>query len=239
MFGVLGACTCLYTQFRLNCLPNGPPDRRVRPFIQVPQAPLVQASDSSSLAVKATNEYGEFDRVALALYGLEMIVEPYRETTLSVEGGASSTSTLFHWRIVESDDSGIPLVNADPVFDVVGGREVVVMLTIPGGVYLLTVEELPRDGTTVAQGTVKINCKYVRREIRDLSEVDRVGFLDALKVYYTVPTDVGKALYGEMFMNYKYITAVHNSQVSESPVVTDVQRLDAAVALEPCSSSVL
>lgn len=32
----------------------------------------------------AANEYGEYDRRASLLYGLDMVVEPFKETTLTV-----------------------------------------------------------------------------------------------------------------------------------------------------------
>ncbi|CAN0049004.1 unnamed protein product, partial [Ectocarpus sp. 13 AM-2016] len=52
-----------------------------------------------------------------------------------------------------------------------------------------------------------------RREIRDLTDRDREAFLDAMQIWYTVPTDVGKARYGPSFSNYQVITAYHNADV--------------------------
>lgn len=50
---------------------SGPPD-------PVPTAKV------GSLELMATNEYGEYDRRAASLYGLDMVVEPFKETTITV-----------------------------------------------------------------------------------------------------------------------------------------------------------
>ncbi|CAN0293647.1 unnamed protein product, partial [Ectocarpus sp. 8 AP-2014] len=42
----------------------------------------VRGGSSSGLTLVATNEYGEYDRGALALYGFDMLVEPYKKTTI-------------------------------------------------------------------------------------------------------------------------------------------------------------
>lgn len=177
---------------------------------------LVQGADNlPRLAVTATNEYGEYDRASLALYGLDMLVEPYRETTLATRRTDASTATLFRWRVVEVDASGLPLEASDPALDVRGGPDVTVTLTMPGTVYLLTVEEQNSDGAVLAEGRATVSCRYVRREIRDLTDADRTDFLDAMETYYTVSDEEGQALYGEDFFNYNRLSVYHNVPVSE------------------------
>lgn len=165
-----------------------------------------------TLNLKATNEYGEYDPAALALYGLQMIVEPYRETTLTSTG--SGSTGIFHWRIVEADASGHPLSDTPPVLDAQGSHEVVVTLTAPGAVFLLTVQEHRPDGSLIAEGKVKISCKRVRREIRDLKSAEREEYMDALETVYRVSTKEGQAKYGEGYIGVEHITAYHNSKVS-------------------------
>lgn len=167
-----------------------------------------------SLTVTATNEYGEYDSASLALYGLEMVVEPYRETTLLAKGTTASTGTLFHWRIDQADDPDLPLEGVKTALDMEKGPEVTMTLTVPGGVYKLTVEERFPDGTIIAEGKVTVSCKYVRREIRDLTDADRNDFLDAMETYYTLSTAEGKATYGQQFFNYERLAAYHNAPVS-------------------------
>lgn len=164
-----------------------------------------------ALKLKATNEYGEFDRSALAMYRLEMLIEPYRETTVTASG--SGSSGIFHWRMVEADASGEPLANALPVVEARGNHEIGVTLTNPGGVYVLSVDERRPDGSLIAQGKVKVSCKHVRREMRDLKDSEREEYLQAMEQVYRVSTKEGRTKYGEDFVGYEHITAYHNSNV--------------------------
>lgn len=88
---------------------------------------MVQVDDKADppLMVRATNEYGEFDRVALTLYDLEMVLEPYRETTLTVTSSASDfgfdDATEFQWRMQEANDDGEPLKDRRAILDTIGG----------------------------------------------------------------------------------------------------------------------
>ena len=203
----------------------------------------------ASLTVTATNEYGTYSEAALALYGLEMIVEPHRPTTLtatsSLVSGAgmgdgdgdgdaprSAAPSFFVWRLVEidmddDDDDSAPVEARGEgvvVFEGQAGPQIPVELTKPGGVFRLTVEErLDPDGTggngaasvvVAARATLTISCKYVRRELRELTDADRKDVLDAMQVYYTVSTVEGKAKYGDGFVNYELLTAYHNANVS-------------------------
>lgn len=189
--------------------------------------------------VTATNEYGRYSDAALALYGLEMVVEPYRETTLTAtpssppplgaggpdsDGGGryspqDASTSSFAWRLVE-------VVDGEAVSTVFersdAGPQTSVVLTKPGGVFRLTVEQYSTareaaDSETaklVARTTVTASCRYVRRELRELTDADRLDVLDAMEAYYTVPTDEGRAKYGDGFFNYELLTALHNADVS-------------------------
>lgn len=221
------------------------------------------ASSVAALTVTASNEYGRYSDVALALYGLEMVAEPHRPTTLTATssfaavGGSSGSGSggfvrgvdtesgslsVFSWKIVELDEEGGP---AATIFEEgEGGTEVSVEFTKPGGVFLLTVEErlragaVSRDGTVmfnaggtvIGRATVTVSCKHVRRELRDLSEADREGFLDAMEAYYAVSNGEGRSKYGEGFFDYELLAAYHSADVS-ARVSSVVLAFVAAVAV--------
>lgn len=187
----------------------------------------VDGAAVASLTVTATNEYGRYSDAALALYGLEMIMEPYRQTTLTVTpslvgeagGGRDSPSAAtFTWRLEELVDGEV----ASEVFERTNaGPRTYVVLAKPGGVFRLTVEQWDTAADSgavklVARATVTASCKYVRRELRELTDADRLDVLDAMEVYYTVSTAEGQAKYGEGFFNYEQLTALHNADVSLS-----------------------
>lgn len=172
-----------------------------------------------SLVLGARNEYGEFDHRALALYGLDMVVEPYRETHLQVIRSPTPQSTFhpstkFHWLLVQADDNGDPLEGVEPVVDAKGGVIATVELTIPAAKYALVVQQLGTDGSVVAEGRITIACKYVRRELRSLTDRDRTDFFEAMQVFYTITVEEGEAKYGKAFSNYARLAAYHNSRAS-------------------------
>lgn len=94
-----------------------------KPFSRRPI--ITDAKSKSSLSILATNEYGEFDRVALTLYDMDMLVEPHRKTTLTVEGFSEQlghmSGVTFRWHMIEADENGDPLVGARPILDALGG----------------------------------------------------------------------------------------------------------------------
>ena len=51
--------------------------------------------------------------------------------------------------------------------------------------------------------------KYVRREIRDLTESDRKAFLDALYTMYTTDDETGQSRYGEKFHSAEWYSRAH------------------------------
>lgn len=165
------------------------------------------------MTIVAENEYGRIEQTSLLLYGLDMVVEPHRETTLRIEG-ARFPHTLFHWKLFELNDEGAPLNGVDPILDTIGGTRVTVVLKSPGRIFRLEIREQDSAGVVMSFVAVTMSCRYVRREIRDLTEADREEFLEALRVYYTVDTEEGRAEYGDNFFNYERITAFHSSPVS-------------------------
>lgn len=102
--------------------------------------------------------------------------------------------------------------DADLLLDVEGGLEVTVTLTTPGA-YSLVVEELLENGDVVAKRTVAVTCKYVRREIRSLTDADREEFLDTMQLFYGISNTEGKDNYGQDFFSYQGLTAYHNALV--------------------------
>ncbi|CAN0067281.1 unnamed protein product, partial [Ectocarpus fasciculatus] len=51
--------------------------------------------------------------------------------------------------------------------------------------------------------------KYVRREIRQLSDEDREAFFDAMETLYRLPTAEGRALYGDEYKGINFFVQMH------------------------------
>lgn len=170
--------------------------------------------EGGGLTLIATNEYGEYDRKALALYGLEMVVEPFRETRITASTLAGAfLGGRFNWLLVRADEAGLPLEGVEAHVDAKAGPFATVTLTDAGEKYALLVQQTRADESVVAEKRVTITCKYVRRELRDLTEADRTGYFSAMREFYTVPLEEGRAKYGSAFYNARHVAAYHNSRV--------------------------
>lgn len=171
------------------------------------------------LTLEASNEYGAADRYALALYGFDTVAEPFRETTIHVTDSTaaqvSDPGTKYRWLLLAADDDGKPYDGSEPVAQSIGGSRMKIELEEPGGSYFLLVQQVELGGKRiVAEGRVTVRCKYVRRELRQLTDKDRVDFFEALRIFYTISIKDGTRMYGEDFNNYVRMVAIHNSKVS-------------------------
>lgn len=54
-----------------------------------------------------------------------------------------------------------------------------------------------------------VQVKYVRREIRSLTDQDREMFFNAVAVLQRVPSSVGQAVYGSNYYSKDYLTRLH------------------------------
>eukprot|EP00903_Cladosiphon_okamuranus_P010576 g10001.t1 len=110
------------------------------------------AGSDNTLALVATNEYGEYDRRSLAFYGLEMLIEPHKETTITVLGAKAADSgspPRFRWLLTRSDedDETQPSPDYAPVLDGEFGTTVRVKLKGPApATYVLLVQQIGSGG---------------------------------------------------------------------------------------------
>jgi hypothetical protein len=74
----------------------------------------------------------------------------------------------------------------------------------------LLVPHSPRPGSN---RNPQVACKYVRRDIRTLTDSDRGAFLDALEIVHRTELEEGQATYGTNFVNYEQFTAMHSSSI--------------------------
>lgn len=61
----------------------------------------------------------------------------------------------------------------------------------------------------LAEKSVLLICKYVRREARALSDADRDAFTAALRTTYDTSLDKGRALYGDEYQSMQYFVTKH------------------------------
>jgi len=122
----------------------------------------------------------------------QYLAEPFREATLAIREAFSegdSNPDRYVWEIDGEKKTGSTVSHT---FTSLGKKTI-------------KVTDTETDKSFVTQVMVK----YVRREIRTLTDEDRNEFLDALETIYRLPTEQGKKLYGEDFKGMDYFLKEH------------------------------
>lgn len=132
-------------------------------------------SKSASLSFEALNEYtrrGDVIGVGYPWLEGKILVEPHRKTSLEVI--APVGGMIYVWKIVDKMNPAIVLGEFE------GAQIEVVFHVSPK--YTVELLEQESDGTISRRTEVDIFCKYVRREIRSLTDEERDEMFDAMKV---------------------------------------------------------
>ena len=155
--------------------------------------------DSSSfsldnLQITFKNEYGTV--TTHDLYAYDNIVEPYKTTTIGLNLALPEKYSVS-WQIGETK-SGLK------------GSSLTQVFTTVNDVFKVTANIYDSDaGKEVTSIVSEAACKYVRREIRTLTDDDRNAFLDALEIVYNTDQTEGQSMYGEKFINIRELVKKH------------------------------
>jgi hypothetical protein len=156
---------------------------------------------------------------SLSTYGFDLVAEPFRTTTIKVTNPSSSDSSFLFTLSTTDGEEVASTLGTSFEFSVDKGG---MMLT-------LTVEELADSSdksSVIRSSSFKVPCKYVRREIRKLSEDDLNSFFKAMNIMYTMPMPEGSSIYGPEFTNYKAISLKHMSYNFGNEVCTPFHNAD-------------
>lgn len=163
--------------------------------------------DVVELEITAFNEYTRTHEVYSPHW--HYIVEPFRDTTLQVFDSSQSKDgdTQYMWHVSNLEvGEKLNNIELEPgksvryVFKDLGRHDIQV-----------TKVEVQSDGGHRPLGMQKIeaSCKYVRREIRSLSDHDRNLFLDTVLVMQNVPMADGQQIWGPKFKEKDYFVRLH------------------------------
>lgn len=165
------------------------------------------AFDTETYTVYVTNLYGSIDGSA-SLYPWSAIAEPHKTTTLSLETTATTATiddSMYDWIITHSSlDNPVAYEFLDE------NRTKITAIFIHAGTTYDV--DVTRNGEIVHQ--TKVQCKYVRREIRSMVDDERERFLAATEVVHRLSMEEGQAKYGSKFVNYEYFTVKHLASMS-------------------------
>lgn len=138
------------------------------------------SGDPPALDYSATNFYHERDgRPGAQIPWLADVkfAEPFRDTTLKVD--SPRQGYVYAWTISNSETKD----GSKDIVATAQGAEVVMQFTRldTNGVRLQEIDEVTRETVREMQDTIMV--KYVRREIRTLTEEDREELLDGVRLY--------------------------------------------------------
>lgn len=145
------------------------------------------------LEISVTNSYTKTAPIQTGVtyrYPWSYVAEPYRTTTLAVKN--ADADTWYKWT-VDGHVQGYG-ATCEVLFTQLGKKDIVLTA---------------KTATSTTYLSAKVMVKYVRREIRSLTDFDREKFFDAVHVLARVPTEVGQALYGSNYKSKDYFNRVH------------------------------
>jgi hypothetical protein len=153
-----------------------------------------------SMSVIASNEYGVYNGAYPFLANGELLIEPYKNTTLEVSISSSYTTDQlglsFQW-----------VVN-DEAFE---GSKVTTAITNTGTSDVVVNVINAATNEQICSYNVVAYVKYVKRELRTLSFVDRERMLDAVAALWKFNQTEGQDLFGEGFTSIQTFVEEHAS----------------------------
>lgn len=164
---------------------NAPDDSQTTP-------PEEHRLNSETLSITVTNSYTKITPVETGQYRYPWtyMAEPYRVTNLAVVN--PSADGWYKWTVnghVQGYGSG-----CDVLFTDVGYSSVILV---------------EKTESKTSYLSAKVMVKYVRREIRSLTDIDREKFFNAAHILSRVPTEIGQRMFGSNYKSKDYFNRVH------------------------------
>jgi len=150
----------------------------------------ISGSEQTSLNIRIYNQYTENDPVTD--YPWDLMAEPHRTSTLEITTGHIDGAS-YEWYLKES---------------FLGAGESIEYTFLKTGKHELNVIQILADGTETTT-TFEVMVKYVRREIRSLTDYDREAYFTAVSMLQRIPTHVGQKVWGPKYKSKDYFNRLH------------------------------
>jgi len=136
-----------------------------------------------------------------------------QESTLTASrvSGGSDAELTYTWSIGHKEGGALV---TDYEASGVGLDAVTYTFTKPTATYTVAATAVSSDGATVLALSEHVTVKYVRREIRQLSEADREAYLSATSLFHRLGLKEGRKKYGSKWTNYEASTTKHLARMT-------------------------
>lgn len=156
--------------------------------------------------------YRTLDSTALHLYAKwDFVLEPDCPMVFRIQD--PSPNSMYQWNLTKVPSRG----RADEMGETQLAMGPFAMLYFSGvnDAYVLHLQEISNltgVGAALAEYTMHGITKYVRREIRNLTDSDIKEYFQALHVVFTTSDIEGIAMYGSKFVGHERLVALHNDK---------------------------
>ena len=159
-------------------------------------AGLAEAQLNFRVESEYTRMYGGpgEDESGAQLYPWSLLAEPHKDQTLVVGPMGGNADATYHWHVI-TDDAKATGQSWVHRFTSTGWHEVHLERRIAT--------------TTTHRRVAQVMVKYVKRELRSMTDADRKAFLDALGVVFRTDSDEGQQLYGKRFQGIESLVRLH------------------------------
>ena len=149
------------------------------------------------ISVIVSNEYGIYSGADYGWLTNKYLAEPYKTTTISIDTSVVDNGDNIYWKWTQEDSR-----------DEKWGNSIETVFTSPGDYYIY-LNGLNSNNDTIITTTIPIVVKYVKRELRRLTNDDRHKFLHAASKLWKYTTSQGRAKYGEKFTGIDELVEEH------------------------------
>jgi len=149
------------------------------------------------ITVIVSNEYGIYSGADYVWLTNKYLAEPYKTTTISIDTSVVDLGNNIYWKWTQEDSS-----------DEKWGNSIETVFISPGEHYIY-LHGLNSNNDTIITTTIPIVVKYVKRELRTLTNDDRHKFLHAASKLWKYTTSQGRAKYGEKFTGIDELVEEH------------------------------
>jgi len=139
------------------------------------------------------------------------VVEPMKTTLLQLEGmdsTAAASVALYTWSIGQYNNQTGEVNPQTTATATSTGSQLKYSFGLPS-TYGVAVSVVDAAGVTLAVHSTEVLCRYVKRELRSLTEDDRDAFLDAAVALWDLDIDAGREKYGGRFTTISEFVVLH------------------------------
>ena len=161
-----------------------------------------------NISIIVSNEYGTYNGTGYNWLTNKYLAEPYKTTTIEINDTFETDSLTMDSLTIDSLTNIQWKWQLEDSIDEYWGNSIEIVFTEPGEYYIY-LSGLNSNNETIVTNTIPIIVKYVKRELRSLTNDDRHKFLHAAAKIWKYTTSEGREKYGDKFTGINELVEEH------------------------------